>query len=126
MTTDGSTPGTSINAAGPEATLTVTDMPEGRNVVKARAISGAGVPAADSDIGATEIDVDKTAPESVARRRAGPDAMEAEPPECALGGVDQANLSGMRALTSSDASSGPEAPTSDIGSTAESAQKVAG
>ena len=69
MTTDGSTPGTSINAAGPEATLTVTDLPEGRNVVEARAISGAGVPAADSDVGTTEVDVDKTAPDSLLRER---------------------------------------------------------
>jgi hypothetical protein len=96
VTSDGSTPDNVVNAVGPDATITLNDLPEGKNIIKARAISGALVPAADSDIGITEVDVDKTAPDSSLIGAPDPSQWQRGPVALALIGADQANLSTMQ------------------------------
>lgn len=95
VTTDGSEPGDTVNAPGEDATLTINDLPEGRNVIKARAISGAGVPAADADIGETEVDVDRSKPDVSVSGNPDPGQWQRGPVSLTLTGTDQAGLSGM-------------------------------
>jgi hypothetical protein len=102
VTSDGSKPGATVTVPGLDATFTVNDLPEGRNLIKARAISGAGVPAADSDIGQTEVDVDKTKPEVSVSGNPDPGQWLRSPVTLAITGTDQANLSGMRGSLPSD------------------------
>ena len=98
VTADGSLPGTTVDAKGEFATLTINDLPEGRNIVKARAISGAGVPAADSDIGQTEVDVDKSKPATSVSGNPDPGQWQRGPVTLTLTGTDQASLSGMEGI----------------------------
>jgi len=98
VTSNGSTPGATINAVGANATTNLGDLPEGRNAIRARAISGAGVAAADADIGATEIDVDKSAPEASVLGAPDPGSWQREAVALTLGASDQAGLSGVRGL----------------------------
>jgi hypothetical protein len=94
---DGSEPGTAVNlrasdAAG-DATYSIADLPEGRNVLKARAISGAGV--ASTQVGSTEIDVDKTPPATHATGVPDQDEWRRTSVNVTFTGSDQAGLSGM-------------------------------
>ncbi|MGZ4202149.1 MAG: hypothetical protein ACXVRH_08835, partial [Thermoleophilaceae bacterium] len=98
VTADGTKPGAVPNAIGSHATITLGDLPEGRNLVKARAISGASVPATDNDVGSTEIDVDKTAPEVSVAGAPDPGEWRRGPVALSLTGTDQAQLSGMEVV----------------------------
>jgi hypothetical protein len=71
-------------------------------VIKARAISGAGVPAADADIGDTEVDVDKSKPSVAIAGNPDPGQWQRGPVNLTLTGSDQPNLSGMRGALSTD------------------------
>ena len=103
VTTDGTAPGHSVDIPGEDATITINDLPEGRNVVKARAISGAGVPAADSDIGETEVDVDRSKPEVSVSGNPDPAQWQRGPVSLTLTGIDQPELSGMKGIDPSAA-----------------------
>jgi hypothetical protein len=87
-------PDGTVDIGGP--TYRLPALPEGVTVVKARAISGSGVPSAA--VASTELRVDRTAP--VARAVDPPDAASwsRSPVEVRLAGTDQAHLSGMRSM----------------------------
>ena len=93
ITTDGSTPDTSIDLPGPTPRLTPPRLSEGLTTVRVRAITGAAV-AAD-EIGSATIRVDRQAP-SVAVVD-GPDAnvWQRTPVKLALSGTDQEGLSSL-------------------------------
>ena len=59
VTTDGSEPDSAPDT-GPDGRLTLNDLPDGVTTVKARAVSGAGVPS--DAVGSVSIRVDRTAP----------------------------------------------------------------
>jgi uncharacterized protein (DUF2141 family) len=65
VTTDGSTPDDSAEI-GADGLLALDDLPDGVTIVKARAVSGAGL--ASDAIGTGTIKVDRTAPELVLER----------------------------------------------------------
>lgn len=91
VTTDGSEPGTSINSAG--GLYRLTNLREGITTVKARAVSGAGVPSAK--VGSTTIAADLTAP--AARVSGLPAGVEWSRVSVTarITGIDQLGLSGM-------------------------------
>lgn len=62
ITTDGSTPGTGDVDTGSNGVYRLRDLPEGVTTLKARAITNAGVPAADASIGSAEVKIDRSAP----------------------------------------------------------------
>jgi hypothetical protein len=94
VTTDGSTPDNTVEAAGNRATLVINDLPEGRNVVKARAVSGAGV--ASDQVGQTEVDVDRSKPVVSVSGNPDPGVWQRGPVTLEIRGVDQVGLSGMQ------------------------------
>ncbi len=93
VTSDGSDPDTTIDTG---ATWTLTDLPEGTVTLKARAISGAGVAAAD--IATATLRVDRTAPSADATGAPEPGAWQRTPVTIELHGTDQAALSGVAGL----------------------------
>jgi hypothetical protein len=105
VTTDGTEPGSNVDVAAsqsdPAATAryAVADLPEGRNLLKVRAISGAGV--ASTQVGSTEIDVDKTPPSTAVTGAPDPDAWQRSAVALTLTGSDQPTLSGMAASSDS-------------------------
>jgi hypothetical protein len=111
VTTDGSQPGTTMNVVGEDATLTINDLAEGRNVIKARAVSGAGLAAADTDIRQTEVDVDESKPEASVSGAPDPGQWQRAPVTLSITGTDQANLSGMEGY---DRSSGQAADAAHL------------
>ena len=94
LTTDGSTPDDTVEATGPKSTFVINDLPEGRNIIKARAISGAGVPS--GEIGQTEVDVDRSKPEASVSGNPDPGVWQRGPVTLEIRGVDQGELSGMQ------------------------------
>jgi hypothetical protein len=101
---DGTDPGTSIDVTGSTPTYSIADLPEGRNVIKARAISGAGVPS--SQVGLAEIDVDKTPPTMSDGGAPDPEAWQSHSVTVTVKGADQPGLSGMGASPDSDVHDG--------------------
>lgn len=103
VTTDGSVPGTAVGAPAVDdgtrrfpASFPLHDLPEGRIKVSARAISGAGVPATDDGVGVSEIKIDRTAPELLARADVeDADAWTARPVTVDLSATDQDGLAGL-------------------------------
>jgi hypothetical protein len=91
VTTDGSEPDATLDVAG--GSYRFRSLPEGTTTFRARAISGAGVPA--GAVGTTVVRVDRTAP--VARAVEAPDADRwlREPVSVVVAGTDQDHLSGM-------------------------------
>ncbi len=100
VTINGSTPDETVDATGPNPTLTINDLPEGRNVVKARAISGAGVPS--PTVGQTEVDVDESKPDASVSGNPDPGQWQRAGVKLSILGTDQPSLSGMRGALPSD------------------------
>jgi hypothetical protein len=94
ISTDGSNPDATVEAWGTKPTYTINDLPEGRTIVKARAVSGARVPS--EDIGQTEVDVDKTKPEVSVSGNPDPGQWQRGAVNLAIAGSDQTALSGMQ------------------------------
>jgi hypothetical protein len=59
-TTDGSTPGSTVDVPAEQSSITLTNLTEGTHTIKVRAISRAGVPA--EDVAQNVVRVDRTAP----------------------------------------------------------------
>ncbi|MBX5468364.1 MAG: Ig-like domain repeat protein [Thermoleophilaceae bacterium] len=95
ITTDGSMPDTTVEAFGMNPTYTVADLPEGVTTIKARAVSGAGVPADPGDIGVTTVNVDLTRPTASVDNAPSPDAWQGGAITLRVTARDQGNLSGM-------------------------------
>jgi 5-hydroxyisourate hydrolase-like protein (transthyretin family) len=93
VTVDGSDPDGKLDVAG--GAYPVKALPEGVTVLKARAISGAGV--ASGAVGSTQIRVDRTAPAAHAEGAPDPGAWQRNPVGVTLAGEDQPHLSGMAA-----------------------------
>jgi hypothetical protein len=92
VSTDGSEPGTSPSI-GPDGLLHLAELPEGRLVVKARAISNSGV--ASSRVGSAVIAVDKSAPRVTVSDAPDADEWQAHAVSVVLQAADQPGLSGM-------------------------------
>jgi hypothetical protein len=86
------------------ARYSIADLPEGRNVMKVRAISGAGV--ASDRVGTAEIDVDKTPPSSAVTGAPDPEQWQSHGVTVTVKGSDQSALSGMDPSSSSDVRGG--------------------
>jgi hypothetical protein len=97
ITLDGSKPDSTVEASGETLTYRLGQLPEGHNLLSARAISNAGVPAADSDLGTAELDVDKTAPTVAESGAPSPAQWQPQAVTLQLTGTDQPGLSGMGA-----------------------------
>jgi hypothetical protein len=93
VTTDGSTPDGSIDVAGDEVDFPLTDLPEGRNVIKATAVSGAGIASPAPEV--AEVLVDKTAPVASLAGAPAEQTWSRESVTLSLQGEDQLHLSGM-------------------------------
>lgn len=93
VTTDGSDPDATVDT---DATWTLTDLPEGTVTLKARAISGAGVPA--TDIATATLRVDRSTPSADASGAPDPGTWQRAPVTIELHGTDQAALSGIAQL----------------------------
>jgi hypothetical protein len=98
ITSDGSEPGSSVDvpatgANGYIAHTDLLDLPEGTTTFKARAISGAGIPA--QQVGSTELHVDLTPPNVTVDGQ--PDARQwsRSPVTLDVKAVDPGDLSGM-------------------------------
>ena len=94
VTTDGSEPDGVLDVLG--GRYRIPALPEGVTVVRARAISGAGVPS--GAVGATTNRVDRSPPSARAVDPPDPSGWSREPVEVRLAGADQEHLSGMGAL----------------------------
>lgn len=92
VTSDGSAPDATIDIAGSAPDLRLGPLPEGITTVRARAVSGAGVPATED--GAAAIRVDATAPAVSASGVPGPEWHQ-DPVAFEVTARDQALLSGM-------------------------------
>lgn len=93
VTADGTDPDTTIDAG---ATWTLTDLPEGTVTLKARAISGAGVPA--TEIATAMLRVDRTPPSADATGAPDPGTWQRAPVTIEMRGTDQIALSGVARL----------------------------
>ncbi len=98
VTRDGSTPGAEIDvpAAASEGFVGHThfvDLPEGTTTVRARAISGAGIPS--SEVGSTDIHVDRTPPVLNLQGAPDPNEWTQGPVTLRLNATDPGTLSGM-------------------------------
>jgi hypothetical protein len=98
-TRDGSLPGTSVDTESVyswgRTSLVLDDLAEGSNVLKARAISRAGVPAPDVSVGFKTLRVDRTSPSISATSAANLAAWQSGAVTLGLKAVDQLGLSGM-------------------------------
>jgi hypothetical protein len=102
ITLDGSKPDATVEALGEKLTYNIAEVPEGHNLLTARAVSNAGVAAADSDLGTAELDVDKTPPTTAAAGAPSPDQWQTRQVTIDLTGTDQPSLSGMAGAPDSD------------------------
>ena len=97
VTRDGSAPGSAPSVDREKATVSLGELPEGTTTVTARAISGAAVAA--SELGRTEVGVDRSAPTLTLAPTAGEQPRREEwfpkPIELLAKATDQAALSGM-------------------------------
>ncbi len=95
VTTDGSAPDATVDATGVDAPFAVGTLPEGVTRVRARAISGAGVPA--STLGETDVRIDATAPVAAVDPEPDPARWHREPVALRFAAHDQPGLSGLAA-----------------------------
>ena len=99
VSSDGSAPGSTATVSGARATLSLGHLPEGTTVVSARAISGAGLAA--SELGRSEVGIDRSAPALALAPAAGEQPRREEwfprAIELLAKATDQAGLSGMTA-----------------------------
>ena len=98
VTSDGSTPGNSVDvsASGDDGYVAHTNLhglPEGTTTFRARAISGAGIPSAQ--VGSTDIHVDLTPPATSAAGQPDPDRWSRNPVTVSLTGSEVGASSGM-------------------------------
>lgn len=100
VTTDGSFPDATVEAAGQAAVVELAGLPEGRNVVRARAVSGARVPS--GELGEAELNVDRSKPEASVSGSPDPAVWQRSPVSLLLTGTDQAHLSGMDGIDPAD------------------------
>ena len=91
VTLDGTEPDSSAETVG--GVYTATELPQGVVTVKARAISGAGVPS--PQVGSTQLLVDKTPPSIEAAGAPESDRWQTAPVTISFRGTDQPHLSGM-------------------------------
>lgn len=91
VTTDGTDPDATVDVVGD--VYRITDLREGITTVRARAVSGSGVPS--GELGETTIRVDKTRPETSVIGAPVPDRWQRGSVGLELRGTDQAGLSGM-------------------------------
>lgn len=91
VTTDGSDPDATIDSTG--AVVHLTGLHEGVNTVRARAISGAGVPS--PYVGETQVRVDLTPPTATVGGAPADLGWQRVPVTLALRGSDQPELSGL-------------------------------
>jgi len=99
VTTDGSQPDAVIEAVGPAPSYGLGQLPEGQTVVNARAISGAGVAAAN--VGSAVVRVDRSPPSVLAVGVPDEFAWSRRAVEIKLSSSDQADLSGVQAAPAS-------------------------
>ena len=90
VTTDGSEPDGVLDVG---EVLRIAQLPEGVTTVRARAVSGSGVPSAE--VGSTEIRVDRTPPSVRASEAPPADVWARAPVSVTLVAADQPQLSGM-------------------------------
>jgi len=100
VTVDGTDPDGSADAAGDPASYPIAGLSNGIHSLRARAISGSGVPSAA--VGATDIRIDRLAPTTAVEGVPDPSTWQASPTTLHLRGEDQAELSGMAAAGPSD------------------------
>jgi hypothetical protein len=98
VTTNGAAPGTTANLPadpdkGYSGHLALENLAEGSTTIKARAISGAGVPS--TQIGATDLHVDLSEPVATANGAPQPDRWSVSPVRLRLNASDPLQLSGM-------------------------------
>ena len=93
ITTDGSDPDTTIEAAGRKPTHHIPQLPDGDVTIKSRAVSGAGVPA--TKIGQVQVKVDGSPPDIAVDGAPSPARWVREPVTIKLTGTDA--RSGMAA-----------------------------
>lgn len=93
ITTDGSDPDGTIEAGGEQATVSLAALPEGATQLKARAVSGAGVPS--DGVGSTTIRIDRRIPAASVSGAPGPGSWQRQPVELRFSAADQPELSGM-------------------------------
>jgi len=99
LTSDGSDPDPTPETA--TDTYVFTDLPEGLVTIKARAVSGSGL--ISSEVGSTEVKVDKTPPTVEVVDAPEPDRWLQQPIVLGLKGTDQPGLSGLDPAPSDDA-----------------------
>lgn len=100
VTLDGSYPDGTLDIPGDPAKLPLDNLSNGIHHLKARAISGAGVPSAA--VGETDIRVDRSPPSAGVDNAPDPSAWQAKPVTLRLTGIDQPELSGMGGAGPSD------------------------
>lgn len=93
VTTDGSFPDAVVDVAGAEAWLAIGNLPEGTTRVRARAVSGAGVPS--SAAGEAEVSIDASAPTTSVDPEPDPVRWQREPVRLTVRAADQPGLSGL-------------------------------
>jgi hypothetical protein len=95
VTTDGSDPGTTVNYPGDAhgVAIPMDSLHEGHNLVKARAISGAGL--ASPDVLSADLPVDLTSPTVTVDGAPDPATWSTEDVTLIIRGSDQVGLSGM-------------------------------
>jgi len=93
VTTDGTFPDATVDIGGPDALLAVGSLPEGTTRVRARAISGAGMPSGVA--GETEVRIDATPPAASIDPEPDPGIWQREPVRLTVRAADQPGLSGL-------------------------------
>jgi hypothetical protein len=106
VTTDGTEPGATVNvparsADGYVGHLDLTELPEGTTTVKARAISGAGIPS--TEVGSTDTHVDRTAPQLAIAGVPDEQHWSRTPVAARVTATDLGDLSGMASAAHTDA-----------------------
>lgn len=91
VTTDGTDPDGTLDLVG--GTYHINDLPEGVTTIKARAISGSGVPS--DRVGEATLRVDKTPPGTAVHGAPGQASWSRAPVAFDVVGLDQPDLSGM-------------------------------
>jgi hypothetical protein len=93
VTLDGSQPDATIDVAGEPVDQVLEDLPEGETVIRARAVSGAGVPS--PQVGEARLRVDRSLPSLAVAGAPDPAAWRSNPVALHLTASDQPTLSGV-------------------------------